>query len=117
MALYPSHDRSALRHVANYASFTALSTATFGPFLVERPDVVYVYHPPATVGLPAMALRALHGCPLVYNIQDLWPDTVASSEMMGNRWLNGALGRWCRWVYYPSGSDRGALARLSRDTD
>jgi glycosyltransferase involved in cell wall biosynthesis len=96
--LYPSHDRSALRRVANYASF-ALSAATLGPFLVKRPDVVYVYHPPATVGLPAMALRAAHGCPLVYDIQDLWPDTVASSGMMGNRWLNGALARWCRLVY------------------
>ena len=96
--LYPSHDRSTLRRAANYASF-ALSAAALGPFLVERPDVVYVYHPPVTVGLPAMAVRALHGCPLVYDVQDLWPDTVASSGMMANRGLKAALGRWCQWVY------------------
>ena len=75
---YPSHDRSALRRAANYASF-ALSASLLGPWLVKKPDVVYVYHPPATVGLPAMVLRALRGCPVVYDVQDLWPDTVASS--------------------------------------
>ena len=98
VALYPSHDRSAVRRAANYASF-ALCAAAFGPFLVKRPDVVYVYHPPATVGLPAMVLRALLGCPVVYDIQDLWPDTVLSSGMMGNRWVGAALGRWCQFVY------------------
>ena len=98
VALYPSHDQSAVRRVANYASF-ALSASAVGPFLVKKPDVVYVYHPPATVGLPAMVLRALRGCPLVYDIQDLWPDTVVSSRMMSDRWLMAALERWCRLVY------------------
>ncbi len=96
--LYPSHDRSAVRRAANYASF-ALSASVLGPWLVKKPDVVYVYHPPATVGLPAMALRALCRCPLVYDVQDLWPDTVASSRMMGNRRLISALDRCCRLVY------------------
>lgn len=96
--LYPSHDRSAVRRIANYASF-ALSASALGPFMVKRPDVVYVYHPPATIGLPAIILRALRGCPVVYDIQDLWPDTVASSRMMTNRRLFSVLDRWCRLVY------------------
>ena len=62
VALYPSHDQSAVRRAANYLSF-AISASRLGPWLVKKPDVVYVYHPPATVGLPAMVLRALHGCP------------------------------------------------------
>ncbi|MCE5267211.1 MAG: glycosyltransferase family 4 protein [Planctomycetaceae bacterium] len=96
--LYPSHDRSALRRIANYASF-ALSASVVGPWLVRKPDVIYAYHPPATVGLPAMVLRALRGCPVVYDIQDLWPDTVVSSGMMRNRWIASALNHWCRLVY------------------
>lgn len=98
VALYPSHDRSTVRRAANYLSF-ALSAATLGPLLVRKPDVAYVYHPPATVGLPAIALRAWHGCPLVYDIQDLWPDTVFSSGMVRRRWIASALDRWCRLVY------------------
>jgi glycosyltransferase involved in cell wall biosynthesis len=98
VALYPSHDRSAVRRIANYASF-ALSASVVGPLVVRKPDVAYVYHPPAPVGLPAMVLRALQGCPLVYDIQDLWPDTVASSQMVKGRWILKALDRWCRLVY------------------
>ena len=98
VALYPSHDGSALRRIANYASF-ALAQSLVGPLLVRKPDVVYVYHPPATIGLPAMVLRALLGCPVVYDIQDLWPDSVASSQMVGSPWVIKALDRWCRLVY------------------
>lgn len=96
--LYPSHDKSAVRRIANYTSF-ALSASAIGPFLVKKPDVVYVYHPPGTVGLPAMSLKALRGCPLVYDIQDLWPDSVTSSGMMNNRIVASALARWCRFSY------------------
>lgn len=98
VALYPSHDKSALRRVANYASF-ALTAAALGPWLVKKPDVVYVYHPPATIGLPAIVMRVLRSCPFVYDVQDLWPDTVAASGMMTNRRLLGMLARLCRSLY------------------
>ncbi|MEI8373989.1 MAG: glycosyltransferase family 4 protein [Planctomycetota bacterium] len=98
VALYPSHDGSAVRRIANYASF-ALSASVIGPFLVRKPDVVYVYHPPATIGLPAMVLGALRGCPVVYDIQDLWPDTVAAANMVDSPWVIKALDHWCRLIY------------------
>ena len=69
-----------------------------GP-LVRKPDVIYVYHPPATIGLPAMILRALRGCPFVYDVQDLWPDTVAACGMMNSPKLLAVLDRWSRFVY------------------
>src|SRR5207247_88539 len=55
--LYPSHDTSPLGRVANYTSF-ALSAATLGAALIGRGDVAYVYRPPATLGLPAVASPA-----------------------------------------------------------
>ncbi len=95
--LYPSHDRSALGRIMNYGTF-ALSAA-IGSAFVRRPDVVYVYHPPATIGLPAVALRLLRGVPVVYDVQDLWPDTVAATGMVNNGAALRLLGRWCRFVY------------------
>jgi len=56
--LYPSHDGSSVRRIANYASFAACATL-LGPFSVSKPDVVYVYHPPGTIGLPAWVIGAL----------------------------------------------------------
>ncbi len=96
--LYPSHDKSGLRRIANYASF-ALSAATIGLCLVQRPDVIYCYHPPATVGLAAVALSTFKHCPFVYDIQDLWPDTVAASGMLRSRSALAVIDAWCRWIY------------------
>jgi glycosyltransferase involved in cell wall biosynthesis len=96
--LYPSHDQSRIGRVANYASF-ALAAALLGPFLVKQADVAYVYHPPATIGLPAMALKYLRGIPVVIDIQDLWPDTLAATGMVGSPFVLKLVGLWCKWVY------------------
>lgn len=96
--LYPSHDGSALKRIANYLSF-AFSAALLGPLLLKQADVVYVYHPPATVALPAMILKLLRGMPFVYDIQDLWPDTLAASGMLKNRAMLKCVDLWCRLTY------------------
>ena len=96
--LYPSHDASAIRRTANYATF-ALSAATIGAAAVKPADVMYVYHPPATVALPAIMIHGMRQIPFVYDIQDLWPDTLTATGMMNNRFLLGLVDRWCRMVY------------------
>jgi colanic acid biosynthesis glycosyl transferase WcaI len=98
VALYPSHDRSALRRSLNYASF-ALASAVLGPFLVQRPDVIYVYYPPGTIGLPALLLRWWFSAPVVYDVQDLWPDTIAATGMISSRAALSLLDRLSRFVY------------------
>lgn len=80
--LFPSHDQSGLKRALNYLSFAC--AASVGSLFLKRPDVAYVYHPPATASLPAMILNALRGVPFVYDIQDLWPDTLAATGMMEN---------------------------------
>lgn len=94
--LYPSHDRSALRRVANYLSF-ALSTTVLA-LTRPRPDVVYVYTPPMTAALAPVALRLFRKVPFLCDVQDLWPDTLAATGMIGNPRLLGAIGRWTDFV-------------------
>jgi lipopolysaccharide/colanic/teichoic acid biosynthesis glycosyltransferase/glycosyltransferase involved in cell wall biosynthesis len=98
VALYPSHDNSGFHRVFNYASF-ALSAAVFGAVLIRKPDVMYVYHPPITVGFAAAVIGFLRNTPYIYDIQDLWPDTVAASGMMSNPAALGLLGNLCALVY------------------
>jgi len=95
--LYASHDSSALRRVANYLSF-ALS-ASLGALVLPRPDVVYVYHPPATAALPALVLKALKDVPYVYDVQDLWPDSLEATGMVSNRRVLRAVGWGMRRIY------------------
>lgn len=95
--LYPSHDQSARKRAMNYGSFALSAAANL--WRVKRPDVAYVHHPPATIGLPAAWIRALRGVPFVYEVQDLWPDTLAATGMMGNPRILGMIGRTMQRTY------------------
>jgi colanic acid biosynthesis glycosyl transferase WcaI len=97
--LYPSHDGSALRRIANYFSF-AFSSAVLGTLLVKNADVMYVYHPPATVGFAAAFICFFRRIPFVYDIQDLWPDTLASTGMIKNKFILDFVACGCRFIYH-----------------
>lgn len=75
VALYPSHDGSTLRRLANYGSF-GLSASTLGLGAMKGMDAVWVYNSPATVALPMWGARALWGVPHVLHVMDLWPDSI-----------------------------------------
>lgn len=96
--LYPSHDSSAIRRIANYVSFSA-SLLFYALFLARRADVVYAYHPPLTVGVAAGLLRMFRRMPVVYDIQDMWPDSLKASGMLGNEKILVVVEKVCQWVY------------------
>ena len=52
LPLYPSHSLSSLGRAANFLSFF-VSALVYGLLKVGRSDIIYVYHPPITVGLAA----------------------------------------------------------------
>jgi colanic acid biosynthesis glycosyl transferase WcaI len=97
VALYPSHDRSAFHRILNYLSF-GLSAGIIGPFLVGRPDVIYVYNL-VTLWPASIVFKRLFKCPTVYDITDLWPDSVVSSKMMSHPFLVNILAKYCLKVY------------------
>ncbi|MCI0498749.1 MAG: glycosyltransferase family 4 protein [Planctomycetales bacterium] len=96
--LYPSHDSSALGRIVNYLSF-ALSAAVLGPWLTKKPDIIYAFHPPPTTYLPAFVLKLLYRVPVVYDIQDFWPETLAATGMFNNRWGLKLVDLYCRLFY------------------
>lgn len=96
--LFPSHDKSAIGRVLNYASFAA-SSLVYGLFFARRVDVIYAYHPPVTVGITAGLLRLIRRIPVVYDIQDMWPDTLRATGMLSNHRILSAVAAVCRWVY------------------
>lgn len=96
--LYPSHDSSALRRIFNYASFAA-SALVVGMLFTRRPDVIYIYHLPATTGVAGALMSKLRGVPFVFDVQDLWPDTLRATGMMQNRHALALVERVCQFVY------------------
>lgn len=96
--LYPSHDDGVLGRIFNYASF-ALSSLCYGLFLAKKVDLIYAYHPPLTVGVAAVLLRFFRRTPVVYDIQDLWPDTLRATGMFPSESASKVIGMICKWIY------------------
>ncbi len=96
--LYPSHGRSSVGRIINYLSFF-LSALIYGLINARKFDLVYVYHPPITVGLAAALSGWIRKLPFVIEIQDLWPDSVAASDMAGTSRLSRILHGICNFVY------------------
>ena len=98
LPLYPSHGQSGIGRVFNYVSFAAASLF-YGVFFAKRPDVIYAYHPPLTVGIAASIIRFFRRVPVLYDIQDMWPDTLKATGMFSNDKLLGVVSKVCDWVY------------------
>lgn len=98
LALYPSHDSSRLGRIFNYVSF--FFTASFYLiFMARRADVIYAYHPPLTVGMAAALTRLLRRTPVVLDVQDMWPDTLRATGMIGNESILRIIDVFCRWTW------------------
>jgi len=95
--LYPSHGQSGARRALNYLSF-AIAAFAYTVF-AQRPDVIYAYHPPLTVGVAAALVRLLRRVPVVYDIQDMWPDTLRATGMVSSARILAIVGKVCGWVY------------------
>jgi colanic acid biosynthesis glycosyl transferase WcaI len=96
--LYPSHDGSSIKRALNYISF-AISSFIFGLFFVKKMDVIYSYHPPLTTALSSTLVSLFRRIPLVVDVQDLWPDTLAATGMLQNTKILGLVDKVCNFVY------------------
>lgn len=113
--LHPSHDRSSIGRALNYLSFF-ISALMFCLLQSRRFDLIYVYHPPITTGLAAALSKYVSRRPFILEVQDLWPDSVATSGMAGTGTLARILNPVCRFVYQRAalvlGQSKGMTQRL-----
>lgn len=86
LPLYPDKSKSVMKRSLNYLSFP-FSAALLGPLLCGPADVMLVYHPPVTLGIPAWVISAIRRVPFIYEIQDMWPETLTATGMMSNAFL------------------------------
>ncbi|MFH1654791.1 MAG: glycosyltransferase family 4 protein [Pseudomonadota bacterium] len=97
VALYPSCDRSVLRRAINYLSF-AFSAFFIGTWMVSRPDIIYVCNL-VTLAPTAFLFRFLFGSKIVIDVLDIWPESIASSRLLNNKFTLHILDEICKWVY------------------
>jgi putative colanic acid biosynthesis glycosyltransferase WcaI len=86
--LLPFPNRKAYERMLNYSSF-CISSACAGIFL-HQPDLVIATSPQLLVGLSGWWLARCNGVPFVFEVRDLWPESLAA---VGVRTQNSPLHR------------------------
>ena len=96
--LLPFPNRKAYERMLNYSSF-CLSAASTGLFL-SRPDVVIATSPQLLVAVAGWCLACCKRVPYVFEVRDLWPESLAAVGMgNGNSLLHRALAKIADFLY------------------
>ena len=88
---------SNLKRLLGYASFAF--TCLFGIARAERPDYIFVDSPPIFLGVPGWIAAKLWNVPLIFNVADLWPDSVRDLGVMSDGFLMNMAYSLERWIY------------------
>ena len=100
--LLPFPNRKAHERMLNYSSF-CVSAASTGLF-VERPDVVIATSPQLLVGLSGWWIARWKHVPLVFEVRDLWPESLAAVGMGGREsLLHRSLAKVAGFLYRKCG--------------
>jgi colanic acid biosynthesis glycosyl transferase WcaI len=96
--LLPFPNRKAYERMLNYSSFF-VSAAVTGSFL-ERPDLVIATSPQLLVGLSGWWAAKVKDVPLVLEVRDLWPESLAAVGMGdADSALHRGLGKTAGFLY------------------
>ncbi len=78
--LTPRGKGTGFRLAVNYLSF-ALFASLWGPFICrDNYDIIFVYEPsPITVGIPALVMKKIKSAPVMFWMQDLWPESLTAA--------------------------------------
>lgn len=107
---FPTAKGSVAARAAGFAGFTALATVA-AVAARDRPDAVLAMSPPITLGLAGWAAARRGRAPLVFNLQDIFPDAAIDTGAIRGRRVVAAARRLERFIY-----DRAAaLTVLSED--
>ncbi len=103
--LFTRGNGGGFRLALNFLSYAFFATVLAPLQARGRFDAILVYEPsPMTIGVPALALRALKRAPLLFWVQDLWPESLSATGAIRNRAALGLIEQGVKWIY--RGCDR-----------
>jgi len=88
------------RLILNYASFAVLASILAPLRCRDTYDLIFVYEPsPITVGLPAMVMRKLRNIPIMFWVQDLWPESLSATGAVKSPRILALVQKMVRFIY------------------
>jgi len=84
----------------NYLSFIA-SACLLAPFRCkEAYDLIFIFEPsPVTVALPALLLKKLFKIPVMFWVQDLWPESLAATGAVTSKKILRKVAEIVKFIY------------------
>jgi len=98
--LIPRGNGSRIRLVLNYFSFVFFA-CLLGPLRRLGPiDLIFIYEPsPITVCLPAILLRKIKSTPVMFWVQDLWPESLSATGTVRSKKILKIVDFLVRFIY------------------
>ncbi|HXG60977.1 MAG TPA: glycosyltransferase family 4 protein [Planctomycetota bacterium] len=96
--VYAAPNRGTVRRMTSYASFMA-SAVLIGGCRIRRPDVVIGTSPQLLCAVAARTIAAAYGSPFVFEVRDLWPESILAVEAMRQNLIVRALKGVARGLY------------------
>ncbi|WP_322480869.1 glycosyltransferase family 4 protein [Thermogemmatispora sp.] len=95
---YTSPNRGFVRRVLAHLSFGCLAPVLGGQ-AVGRPDLLIVESHPLFNAIAGRLLARWKGCPYIFTVSDLWPESAVQLGVLRNRLLI-RLAEWLEWSSY-----------------
>lgn len=95
--VWPYHGPVTYKRLLNYGTFAAsslLGARRLGDF-----DVLYVYHPPLTISVPAFLMTWQNAVPFIYDVQDIWPEAGVAAGVIKPGPMVRFMTAWAHWAY------------------
>lgn len=90
-----------LRLALNYLSFAFFaSLISLFSFRKQKFDVIFVFEPsPITVGFPALVLKKIKKVPVLFWVQDLWPESLSATGAVQSQRMLNWVRRMVQFIY------------------
>jgi colanic acid biosynthesis glycosyl transferase WcaI len=99
--VYATANKGTTKRMVSYASFMA-SAIAIGRFQISRPDIVIATSPQLLCGLAGYVLARTLRVPCVFEVRDLWPESVLAVEALQESIVIKALRSLARFLYLRS---------------
>ncbi len=115
--IYARPGKGLFNRMLNYGSFV-FSSLWVGLFKVGKTDLIICESPPLFLGWTAVWLKRRHRARLLFNVSDLWPESVLKLGLVKNPLLLKTSTWLEEWIYQKSdlisGQTQGIVADIRR---
>ena len=98
--LIPRGNGGRFRLALNFLSFAFFASILSPFFCRSKFDLIFIYEPsPITVCLPALLLKKLKSAPVIFWMQDLWPESLSATGAVRSKKILKMVDMLVRFIY------------------